>query len=139
MFAFRSIYGRLVFTFCAVIILAFMIMAFTMPGILRDNAIAEERDTLFDKAKVVGDVYLDVYEQGDTGTLMQKSIERLSSYDEGYRHSGQIQLCRLGVGQPKCIRQRAGRSICLRCDPDVLAGAEKSVVAYADNEARLPS
>ena len=79
MFAFRSIYGRLVFTFCAVIILAFMIMAFTMPGILRDNAIAEERDTLFDKAKVVGDVYLDVYEQGDTGTLMQKSIERLSS------------------------------------------------------------
>ena len=82
MFAFRSIYGRLVFTFCAVIILAFMIMAFTMPGILRDNAIAEERDTLFDKAKVVGDVYLDVYEQGDTGTLMQKSIERLSSYDE---------------------------------------------------------
>lgn len=139
MFAFRSIYGRLVFTFCAVIILAFMIMAFTMPGILRDNAIAEERDTLFDKAKVVGDVYLDVYEQGDTGTLMQKSIERLSSYDEmdiviADRFSSAVwESDSQNVSDRELAEASASGVI-----PDVLAGAEKSVVAYADNEARLP-
>ena len=81
MFHFRSVFGRLSFTFLLVVVLAFGVLALTTPQVIRNSAIESERSTLMKRAESIVQFYIESYNEGDTGSGLQKGIDRITGYD----------------------------------------------------------
>lgn len=137
MLSFRSVYGRLVFSFCIVVLFAFAVLAFATPRVIRNNSIENEKDALTSKAKVIAEVYLETYASGDTGAGMQTNIERLADYDDIHIRIADRFKSTVWESGDTNISDNVKADADALMD-DVLSGAERYSVTYNDDSTATP-